>query len=384
MQLDICIVTSSRADWGLFRAPARLIKTTPAFRLQIIAAGTHLSPRHGMTIDDIHNDGFAVDFQVPIFDETGDDAPAVIRAMARMTAGMGEALAALQPDLVLLLGDRYEILCAAQACLIARAPVAHLFGGDITEGAFDDSIRHSITKLAHLHFVSNAPAARRLERMGEQPERIVIAGSPGLDSIRLVPALDRAATFAALGLVPRKHNLLVTFHPATLDEVPGETQFEELAAALDALGPDTGVILTGSNADPEGQRLTQRAEAFAAARPNAVFRVSLGQKLYFSAMRHVNAVVGNSSSGLYEAPSFGVATVNIGERQTGRIRAASVFDVAPERGAIGRALAKALAGDFRSVVNPYGDGYASERIVSRLAAITRPADLLVKRFYEGS
>jgi UDP-N-acetylglucosamine 2-epimerase len=199
-----------------------------------------------------------------------------------------------------------------------------------------------------------------------------------------VPTLDRAATFAALGLAPRPRNLLITFHRATLDEVPGETQFGELAAALEALGPDVGVILTGSNADPEGQCLTRCAEAFAAKRANAVFHVSLGQKLYYSALRHVNAIVGNSSSGLYEAPSFGIGTVNIGERQTGRLRAASVMDAAPERGAIGRAIAAALAGDFRGVVNPYGDGHASERIVARLAAISRPADLLAKRFYEGS
>ena len=381
MALKVCIVSGSRADWGLLRAPALAIRDDPAFALTIVATGSHLSVRHGMTVEDIRRDGFVVDRELAILDG-GDDSPAAIRALSRVTTDFGEALRALCPDIVMVLGDRYEILGVVQACLIARVPVAHLCGGDITEGAFDDSIRHAISKMSHLHFVTNAPAGVRLARMGEEPANIVVAGSPSLDSIRTVAPLSRDEVFATLGLAPRAHNILVTFHPPTLDALPGEAQFEELAAALDGLGGDIGLILTGSNADPDGGRLTDMAEAFAAKRANAAFRVSLGQRLYFSTMRHVRAVVGNSSSGLYEAPSFGIATVNIGDRQARRLRGNSVIDVPPQRDAIAAAIDRARREDFTGAVNPYGDGRASERIVARLRKLRRPSDLLRKRFHE--
>ena len=380
--IKIAMVTGSRADWGLLRAVARRLSDDPAFRLSVIATGSHLSPRYGMTVDDIRRDGFELARQVPILDD-GDDAAAVTRAMARAVTGIGAALADLAPDLVLVLGDRYEILAAAQACLVARIPVAHLCGGDITEGAMDDCIRHAITKLSHLHFVSNAPARRRVMAMGEEPHRVILTGSPGLDSIREVAPLSRSETFAALALAPKPQALLVTFHPATLDETPGEQQFAELAAALDSLGPGVALILTGSNADAEGQRLTQLAQACAQSREHAIFRVSLGQKLYLSAMAHVDAVIGNSSSGLYEAPSFGIPTVNIGDRQAGRLRATSVIDVAPQRDAIAAAIRLALASDCAATLNPYGDGHAAEKIVAGLKAMGMPAALLRKRFYDG-
>lgn len=382
MPLDVCLVTGTRADWGLLRAPARLMRDDPAFRLTVVATGTHLSQRFGNTVDEIRRDGFEVARQVPILEEADDEA-ATVRAMARATSGFAEVLEALVPDVVMLLGDRYEILGVAQACLLMRVPVVHLCGGDVTEGAFDDAIRHAISKLAHLHFPTNAQAARRLVAMGETPDRVILAGSTGLDTIRETQPLSREETFSRLGLPPASTAVLVTFHPPTLDETPAQAQFEELAAALEGLDPSVAVILTGSNADPAGRQLSDLAERFAATRPNSAFRMSLGQTLYLSVMRYVRAVVGNSSSGLYEAPSFGVATVNIGDRQAGRPRASSVIDVPPERGAIADALSAALAGDYSGAVNPYGDGHAAPRIVASLRALADPRKLLRKTFYMG-
>jgi UDP-hydrolysing UDP-N-acetyl-D-glucosamine 2-epimerase len=381
MPLKVALVTSTRADWGLLRPVARLLANDPAFALQIVATGSHLLPRFGMTVEAIEEDGFAVAARVPILDE-GDDAAASLRALAAVTTSMGETLARLGSDIALVLGDRYEMLGVAQACLLSLAPLAHLCGGDVTEGAFDDSVRHAISKLSHLHFPTNADAARRLRRMGEAPDRIMLVGSTGLDNLRETPLLSREETFARLGLKPCDDLVLVTFHPPTLSEVSGERQFAELAGALDALGPEVAVALSGSNADPAGWAMTELARSYAERRPNAAFKVSMGGLLYLSTMRHARAIAGNSSSGLYEAPSFGVATVNVGDRQRGRLRAASVLDCPPERSAILACLRKALKSDFSSVKNPYGDGYSAPRVVARLKALTAPRDLLVKSFHE--
>lgn len=382
MPVKVALVTSTRADWGLLRPVARLLEADPAFELAIVATGTHVSPRYGHTIDSLKADGFSVAFSFPILDEEKDDTAAIVRASAAATRGMGEAILDIRPDIAIVLGDRYEILAAVQACVLAHVPVAHLCGGDITEGAFDDSIRHAISKLAHLHFPTNADAARRLRQMGESPDRIVMAGSTGLDTVRETPFLSRSEVFERLNLKPADDLLLVTFHPPTLSEEPGAVQFAELAAALDALGPDVAIALSGSNADPAGWEMTRLAEAYAESRPNAAFRVSMGHLLYLSTMREASAIVGNSSSGLYEAPSFGIATINIGDRQKGRLRAASVLDCAAKRDAILTQLRAGLAADFSHVENPYGDGHAAPRIVARLkqAASFRP--LLIKSFHE--
>lgn len=379
MTLDVSIVTGTRADWSLLRPLARALRDHPGFRLSIVATGSHLVERFGRTVDDVRRDGFEVTHELPILDEV-DDRAATTRAVARAVSGFSETLAAAPPDLVIVLGDRYEILGIVEAAVLMGVPVAHLCGGDVTEGAFDDSLRHAISKLAHLHFPSNEEAARRLLAMGEAPERIVTAGSTGLDNLHQTPTLSRQETFEALGLEVSDTLILVTFHPPTLSDVPAEDQFAELAAALDALPEDVAVVLTGSNADPAGRRLTDLAETYARGRPRTVFRVSLGG-LYPSVMRQARAVVGNSSSGLYEAPSFGIATVDIGDRQKGRLKASSVIGAPPRRDAVSSAIREALAGDFRDTVNPYGDGHAVERIVARLETIDDPRSLLVKTFH---
>ena len=385
MAIEICLVTSTRADWGLLRPVARLVRDDPYFNLSIVATGSHCSSRFGRTSAEIVADGFTIAHEVPILEETAkaaDDARSVVHALAAATSGFGDLLPRLKPDLAIILGDRYEILGVTQACLLMGVPVAHLCGGDITEGAFDDAIRHAITKLSHVHFPSNADSGNRLIRMGEDPENVHVVGSTGLDTMRETQFLSRAEVFSRLGLPICDRMLLVTFHPPTLSEVPGPQQFAELAAAFDLLDPTIAIVLTGSNADPAGWEMTRLAEAYASQRANSVFRMSLGQLLYLSTMREASALVGNSSSGLYEAPSFGIATINIGDRQRGRLRAASVIDVAPDRQAICSSIEAAIDADWSHVVNPYGDGHSAPRIIAHLKRLRNPHSLLNKRFSE--
>jgi len=296
--------------------------------------------------------------------------------------GFAECLERLNPDLLLVPGDRFEMLAAASAALIRRLPIAHVGGGDVTAGAIDEAIRHSITKMSHLHFVSSAGAARRVRQLGEDPATIHHVGNPSLDLIERLAALDRPAVEEAIGLKLRERNLLVTFHPVTLAEQPAAMPFAELLKALDALGPDIGLIFTRPNADPFGRVLLGMIDAFVQGHANAVAHTSLGQTLYFSLLRQVSAVVGNSSSGLLEAPSFRIPTVNVGDRQRGRERAASVIDTPADATAIGEAIAKAFALDCAKVVNPYGDGKAGPRIVNVLETLEDPTRLIVKTFHD--
>jgi UDP-hydrolysing UDP-N-acetyl-D-glucosamine 2-epimerase len=253
-------------------------------------------------------------------------------------------------------------------------------GGDVTEGAFDESFRHAITKMAHVHFPTNPDAARRIRQLGEQADRVHVVGSPGLDLIRATKLPGRDEFFAAIGLKPRARNFIATFHPVTLAS-DSAAQLEEMLAALTAAG-DAAILFTGANADPEGRKLENRVRQFAAAHKAARFVPSLGSGLYFAALAYMDAVIGNSSSGLYEAPSFGIPAVDIGDRQKGRLRAESVFHAAPERSAILAAINSALARGRSETVNPYGDGHASERILAVLKNLPAAPALLTKHFYD--
>ncbi len=380
MTLKVCAITSTRADWGLLSPVLSLLRDDPSFHLDIVATGQHLAADAGATARDIGNDGFAISRTVDM--RLGDDSAAGVTAsFAAATSGFGEALAQLTPDLLLVLGDRYEILGAVVAATLARTPVAHLIGGDITEGATDDAFRHAMTKMSHLHFVTTDDAGRRVRQMGEDPAHILVVGSPGLDKIRTTALLDRDDFFRQVGLAPRAKNLMVTFHPETLS-AGTVAHCSEMLAALDRLGPDVGLVFSGTNADVEGATIGRLIAEFVRGHPNAVLHPSLGSLRYFSALKHLDAVVGNSSSGLYEAPSFATPTVNIGDRQKGRPRAASVIDVAPDQGAIHAAVLKAMQMDCRGVTNPYGDGHAAERIVATLRAVRDPRALLKKRFFD--
>jgi len=378
----ICVVTGSRADYGLLFWVMRAIQDDPDLMLQVAVTGMHLSPEFGETWRLIAADGFPVAARIDSL-LPGDTAASVTKSIGRGVIGFADALEQLQPDILVLLGDRFEILAAAQAALVAKIPVAHIAGGDLTEGAFDDAIRHSITKMSHLHFVTNAAAAARVRQLGEDPRFIFNVGSPGLDTIARTALLPRRELEAALGFSFRERNVLVTFHPATLDASGSSAQLAELLRALDAFGRELGVVFTKSNADPEGGTLNCMISAYVDARPNCRLFDSLGQQKYLSVMSQVDALVGNSSSGLYEAPSLRKPAVNIGDRQKGRLRAASVIDCAPEAAAIENAIRAALRLDCSNVKNPYGDGHSAPRIVSALKSIDDPRALVRKEFVDA-
>lgn len=377
----ICIVTGSRAEYGLLYWLMKEVQTDTALQLQVIATGMHLSPEFGLTYKVIEEDGFTIDAKVEML-LSSDTPVGIAKSIGLGTIGFADALEHLKPDILVALGDRYEILAAVQAALVARIPVAHIAGGDTTEGAFDEAIRHSITKMSHLHFVTNEDAARRVRQLGENPEHVFNVGSPGLDNITRLKLLDRQELERSLDFSFRGKNLLVTFHPVTLETQPAEIQFRELLAALEGLGSNVGIIFTKPNADTDGRSIARLMDSYVATHPNARAYVSLGQLRYLSAMSQVDVVVGNSSSGLYEAPSFGKPTVNIGDRQKGRLQAASVINCAPVSGEIGKAIAQALATDCSGTVNPYGDGNSSVRIKDELKKIADPMVLLKKHFFD--
>lgn len=376
----VCVVTGSRADYGYLAPLMRALAEAEDFRLQVVATGMHLAPEFGHTVDAILADGFVVDARAPGL-EAGDTGLAAARSIGNLTASLAEALERLEPDLVVLLGDRFEILAAAQAALVTRRPVAHLAGGDVTEGAFDEAIRHAVTKMAHLHFPTNEDARDRLLQLGEDPARVHLVGATSLDAALASPRADRAELEAFLGLPLEGTVLLVTFHPVTLDPTPGVDQLREVLAGLDRAAPESTVVVTLPNADPEGRALAEVLEAWAAARARTTLVPSLGQRRYYGMLALADAVVGNSSSGLYEAPTFQAPTVNVGARQRGRPRAASVVDVEPERGAVAEGLRRALERGRQPVENPYGDGQSVPRILAALRAEPDLAGLLQKRFH---
>lgn len=377
----ICVVTGTRAEYGLLYGLLEELQNDEMCELQVIATGMHLSPEFGLTYRQIKQDGFRIDVKVEML-LSSDSPVGIAKSIGLGVVGFADAFQQLDPDLLVVLGDRFEILAAVQAALPRRLPVAHLAGGDTTEGAMDEAIRHSITKMSHLHFVTNNVAARRVRQLGENPQHIFNFGSPGIDQIRQLELLPKDILEEGLGFKFRQRNLLVTFHPATLDEgTPGE-QFEQLLIALDDLGSDYGLIFTHPNADTEGRELSVQIDAFVAGRSNATAHTSLGQLRYLSAMAHVDAVVGNSSSGLYEAPSLHTATVNIGDRQKGRLQAPSVINCEPRREEIVAAIGQALKLDCSAVVNPYGEGDTSSRIAAVLRDCELGAALVKKAFFD--
>lgn len=377
----ICVVTGSRAEYGLLQKLMGLIKADTTLELQLMATGMHLSPEFGLTYKAIESDGYAIDAKVEML-LSGDSGSAIAKSIGLGVIGFADAFARLQPDLVLVLGDRFEILAVVQAALVARIPVAHIAGGDTTEGAYDEAIRHSITKMSHLHFVTNEAAARRVRQLGENPDHIYNVGNPGLDQIGELKLLSRAELAESLNFEFKPRNLLVTFHPVTLDAQPAEQQFQILLNALESLGPEVGLIFTKPNADNEGRTLIRMIDEFVARHPNAGGFTSLGQLRYLSTVAQVDAVVGNSSSGLCEVPSLKKPAVNIGERQRGRIQSDSVINCGVDSVAIAEAIRQAFELDCSATVNPYGSGNSSRRILEILKQLTDPKSLLKKRFFD--
>lgn len=383
MRRKICVVSGSRAEYGLLRWPMEEIRACPDLQLQLIVTGMHLAPEFGLTYREIEGDGFRIDRKLEIL-VSSDSAAGVAKSMGIALIGFADALQELQPDVLLVLGDRFEIFSAVAAAMVARIPVAHLQGGEATEGSFDESIRHCITKMSHLHFVAAEEYRRRVVQLGEQPQHVFLVGGLGVDGVRRVKLLERAALEASLGLKLGARNLLITFHPATLDAESSAQQMTELFAALDELA-DTELIFTMPNADTEGRTMLGMVQRYVAERPHAHAFVSLGQLRYLSCLRYVDGVVGNSSSGLTEAPTFQIGTVNIGDRQSGRLRADSVIDCATDRGSIGAALRRLSSPDFRAKLatakNPYGEGGASEKIIAVLRSHPLTG-ILKKSFYQ--
>ncbi len=380
----VCVLTGSRAEYGLLRWTMSEIADDPALQLQVAVTGAHLEPKFGMTAERIEADGFAIDARIPM--HLDESSPlSVSRSMAAGLAGIAEALDRLRPDILVLLGDRFEIHAAATAAMVARIPIAHIHGGEATEGAIDEAIRHAVTKMAHLHFVS-APAYRdRVIQLGEAPDRVFVVGAAGLDNLERIELPDRPALERELGVELGGGFLLVTYHPATLAAGDPAGGVAELLAALDEF-PDLRVLITGTNADPGGDRVRDLISGYARAQPARVMlRESLGTRLYLGAMRAAAAVVGNSSSGIIEAPALGIPTVNLGDRQRGRLRAASIIDCAETRIAIAAAIATALdpkfLGAFDRSATPYGRPGAAKRIRDVLRDV-RLDGILMKSFYD--
>lgn len=368
MNRKICVITGTRAEYGLLRWIMQGIKDDPELTLQIIATGMHLSPEFGLTYRAIEQDGFVIERKVEMM-LSSDTPVGIAKSMGLGLIGFADALNDLRPDLLVVLGDRFEIFSAVSAALVARIPVAHLHGGETTEGAFDEAFRHSITKMAHLHFVAAEVYRQRVIQLGEQPERVFLVGGLGIDNIKRLQLLDRTSLEETLDFKFGAKNLLVTFHPVTLETATASCQMAELLSALADL-PDTRIIFTLPNADTDGRVLIEMVEQFVAEHSNARAYASLGQLRYLSCIAQVDGVVGNSSSGLLEAPSFKKGSIDIGDRQKGRLRAGSVIGCEPTRESIAAALAQLYSAEFQEslhdVVNPYGDGGASEKVVEKL------------------
>lgn len=380
---NVCIVTGTRAEYGCLRWVMDGVAKSPTLNLQIIVTGMHLSTEFGLTYREIEKDGFHIDKKVEMV-VSSDTPTSVAKSMGLGMIGFADSLKDLRPDLMLVLGDRWEIFSAVATAMIARIPVAHLHGGEATEGLIDEPIRHSVTKMSHLHFVATEEYRKRVIQLGEQPDSVFLVGGLGIDNILKLKLLGRKELEKALDFKQGSKNLLVTFHPVTLEHSTSEDQMKELLAALGKL-KDTHLIFTLPNADTDGRILFTLIEDFVEKHPHSRAYTSLGQLRYLSCIQHIDGVVGNSSSGLAEVPSFKRGTINIGDRQRGRIKANSVIDCEPTRQSIGEALKKLYSKDFqrtlKTVVNPYGTGGASEAIVKILENISLD-DILKKEFYD--
>ena len=377
----ICVVTGARAEYGLLRWVMEGIRNSNKLELQLVVTGMHLSPEFGLTYRVIEEDGFSIDAKIEML-LSSDTSTGITKSMGLGMIGFADALAKLQPDLLLVLGDRYEIFVASIAAMSARIPIAHLHGGEVTEGAIDECIRHSITKMSHLHFVAAEEYRLRVIQLGEQTVQVFYVGGLGIDNIHRLKLLSREELEQALDFKLFPRNLLVTFHPVTLEYNTSTDQINELLLALSELN-DTGLIFTMPNADAEGRVIFRQIEDFCRHNSCAHAFTSLGQLRYLSCIQHVDGVVGNSSSGLIEVPSFKKGTINIGDRQRGRLRATSVIDCEPERRSIGNAIAYMFSNQFKSMLqvvdNPYGVGGASELVVEVLEQI-KFDDFLKKKF----
>ncbi len=380
----ICVITGSRAEYGLLYWLMKEIQSDPDLDLQVIVTGMHLSPEFGLTYKVIEKDGFVIHEKVDML-LSSDTAVGVTKSMGLATIGFADAFERLKPDLVVILGDRFEILAAAQAALVAQIPIAHIHGGELTEGAVDEAIRHSITKMSQLHFVSAETYRKRIIQLGEEPARVFNFGAPGLDNIHRLKLLNRQELEKVLQWTLGKTNFLITYHPVTLSKESPMKAINELFRALDHF-PEAKIIFTKQNSDTSGRIIGQLIDEYVLRNQNrAAAYTSLGQLNYLSMVRQADVVIGNSSSGLIEVPALQKPTVNMGVRQRGRVRGESIIDCEESESQIATAIKKALSVDFQAMLSkvksPYGEGGTSKQI-KEVIKKTKLEDIVMKKFYD--
>ncbi|ALF48279.1 UDP-N-acetylglucosamine 2-epimerase [Campylobacter concisus] len=379
----ICVVTGTRAEYGLLYWLLKEIEADSELELQIIATGMHLSPEFGLTYKEIEKE-FKIDKKIEILSSSHTSLD-ICSEMARVYEKFAPALAELKPDILVLLGDRYEIFGVAGVASIMQIPIAHIHGGETTQGAFDEAFRHSITKMSHIHFAATNEYANRIIQLGEEPRMVFNVGGPGIENIKKLNLLNKDEFEKSIKFKLAKKNILITFHPVTLENSSAREQFGELLKAIDEL-EDTNFIFTKANSDTDGDVINKMIDEYVSKNSQkAVAFASLGQLRYLSAIKFVDIVLGNSSSGLTEAPSFKKATINIGDRQKGRARASSVIDVRPVKEEILAAITKAYSKEFKQIlqdtINPYDSGSPSKKILKILKELELD-DILKKKFYD--
>ena len=365
----ICFITGTRAEYGLLSRLMRMVADDERCQLQIIATNMHLLPEYGETYREIEADGFAIDAKVPMR-KPSDDAAGVVESMAQEMAGINDAISRLKPDLAVILGDRYEMLVAASVCLMHRVPIAHLHGGETTEGALDDSIRHSITQMSSLHFASTEQYRQRIIAMGKRPDTVWNVGAIGIDNIKRISLMSKAELERDLGVELRKPLLLATYHPVTLGNRTAKEEIDDFLKALDS-HPDAQVIFTLPNSDQGGDEIRDAVIDYCSKRPNCSWYASLGMRRYLSLMHQASAVVGNSSSGLIEAPSAHIPTLNVGTRQQGRARGASVVDCASDCASIIAGLDRVLSSEMQTIAAASPNPYEQEDTAAKIFSIIR-------------
>lgn len=382
----ICVVTGTRAEYGLLSRLMGMIKDSDQTQLQVIATNMHLSPKYGNTYQEIEKDGFTIDCKIPIINENDkDNAVTTVKSMAKALSGFADAYNVLKPDMVVVLGDRYEILAAATAALIERIPIAHLHGGEVTEGAYDDAIRHSITKMSHLHFTSTEEYRNRVIQLGEQPDRVFYVGALGVENIKKLPLLSKEEIEKDIQFKLDENTILVTYHPVTLGNHTAEQDIKEFIGALEER-KELRVFFTMPNSDTGSQAIVDAINLFVANNSErAIAYKSLGIKRYLSVMKYAGAVVGNSSSGLLEVPSLGIPTLNIGDRQKGRMAADSVYNCETDKDSILKGLDTIMSPAFKQkaakTYNPYDKEGTAKAIFDVIS--TCPLDeLKQKHFYD--
>ncbi len=378
----ICVVTGSRAEYGLLYWLMRGLDSDQDIALQIIVTGMHLSSEFGLSYKEIEKD-FKIDSKLDIL-TSSDTSVDTSKSMGLAHISFAEAYEELKPDIIVALGDRYEIFSAVSAAMVARIPVAHLHGGESTEGVIDEAMRHSITKMSHLHFTATEEYKNRVIQLGEHPSRVFNVGGMGIENVKRMKLLNKGEFEESIGAKLNKKNILVTYHPVTLEDNTSTDQFLELLYAIDELD-ETNIIFTKANSDTGGRIINQLIDEYVAKNNSkAIVFTSLGQLRYLSAMQYIDAIVGNSSSGLIEAPTFNIGSINIGDRQKGRLKSDSVIDCLPNRESIKKAFEKLYSKRFQSSIkvakNPYGDNCASIRIIEVLKTIELK-NILKKEFF---